>query len=247
MRIILLGMICLLLLTATNGFASLDQFAGYWTNVDPNTRGIVALDIAVEGSSANVQAWGSCHPTPCDWGTVAANAFATDVSSDISNAAAMTAVFDSGFSETTLVMSPSGDQLKVESYDRFKDNSGRSNYAATYTFEKSQAPGKTIPGGSPAVLDLTGVWNCDDGGKYYIRQLGNDIWWYGEKDPNTPDWSNVMHGTLSGNTITADWADVPKGNVMQSGTLTLNVVSSNEIAAIQKTGGFAGSSWTRAI
>jgi hypothetical protein len=133
---VLIGIVSLLLLTSINSFASLDQFAGYWTNVDPNTRGIVALDIAVEGSSANVQAWGSCHPTPCDWGTVAANAFATDVSSDISNAAAMTAVFDSGFSETTLVISPSGDQLKVESYDRFKDNSGRSNYVSTYSFNR---------------------------------------------------------------------------------------------------------------
>ena len=28
-------------------------------------------------------------------------------------------------------------------------------------------------------LQLTGPWYADDGGIYYIRQLGNDIWWNG--------------------------------------------------------------------
>jgi hypothetical protein len=249
--------LCLLLLFTTSiCFASLDQFAGYWTNVDPNSRGIVALDISVAGTSPNVQAWGNCDPTPCDWGTVTAYPYDSDVSSNANNAQAIMAAFDAGFSETTLVMSLSGSQLKVESYDLFKDNSGRSNYATSSYFQKSQAPGGTNqgeiqpPGGSnqggnQAALDLTGIWNCDDGGKYYIRQLGNMIWWFGEKDPDNPDWSNVMRGTLSGNTITADWADVPKGSIMQSGSLKLSIVSSNEINAIQKTGGFVGSSWTR--
>ncbi len=108
----------------------------------------------------------------------------------------------------------------------------------------------TTPGGgsatpSPAQMDLTGVWNCDDGGKYYIRQFGSIVWWYGEHDPNTPDWSNVMRGSISGNTINADWTDVPKGSIMQYGTLNLNIESNNRISAVSKTGGFAGSVWTR--
>lgn len=96
-----------------------------------------------------------------------------------------------------------------------------------------------------ASADLTGVWNCDDGGMYYIRQFGTTVWWYGERDPNTPDWSNVMRGTISGSTINADWTDVPKGNVMQYGLLTLQILSNNRIVALSKTGGFAGSVWTR--
>lgn len=110
-------------------------------------------------------------------------------------------------------------------------------------------PGGTPPGGSPgsspAVIDLTGTWNCDDGGRYYIRQFGPTVWWYGEHDPNSPDWSNVMRGTISGHTINADWTDVPKGSIMQYGMLTLNIESNNRISAISKTGGFAGSVWTR--
>ena len=110
------------------------------------------------------------------------------------------------------------------------------------------APGGGAPGGGypgEGAADLTGVWNCDNGGKYYLRQLGNSLWWYGERDPNSPAWSNVAYGTISGNTLNLRWADVPKGSIMQNGILTLNVVSNNELQAIQKTGGFAGSSWTK--
>jgi hypothetical protein len=93
--------------------------------------------------------------------------------------------------------------------------------------------------------DLTGVWNCDDGGIYYIRQLGNKIWWYGESNPNSPGWSNVMYGTINGNTINGNWADVPKGSTMNNGVMKLNIESNNKLSAISKTGGFGGSAWTR--
>lgn len=261
-----LAAVLLLLLTATGGLASMAQFDGSWTNVDTNTRGITKLDIAVMGTNAKVQGWGSCHPTDCDWGTVQGQAFASGVSSDIlSGADTIIAVFDAGFSETTLVIKLAGNGLKVDTYDRFKDNSGRSNYLASYTFQKAadlgvpipggatpggsipgeMSPGGTIPGSTPALIDLTGVWNCDDGGIYYVRQLGTTVWWYGELDPNAPNWSNVMRGSISSNMINADWADVPKGSVMQNGNLVIQIVSNNKLTAISKTGGFAGSVWTR--
>jgi hypothetical protein len=107
---------------------------------------------------------------------------------------------------------------------------------------------KAISGGSSGSgsSDLTGVWNCDDGGKYYVRQLGSQVWWYGETSTEDPDWSNVMQGTLTGDVINARWADVPKGSVMQSGTLKIRVASRTSMTAIEKTGGFAGSTWTKA-
>jgi hypothetical protein len=136
--------ICFIFLSL-NASASLSQFEGTWTNIDPNTRGIPMLDISVSGSSASVHSWGACSPTPCDWGTVNADAFAPDVSSDISSSAeALVAVFDAGFSVTTMVITPSGDMLNVDSYTRFTDSSGRSNYANHYTFQHG--------GGAPAGL-----------------------------------------------------------------------------------------------
>jgi hypothetical protein len=47
------------------------------------------------------------------------------------------AIFDAGFSETTLFIKPQGNRLSVQSYTRFKDNSGRSNYASIDVFQKS--------------------------------------------------------------------------------------------------------------
>jgi hypothetical protein len=124
---------------------------------------------------------------------------------------------------------------------------GAVNISSTGSFLRRQPDvgGSITP--SPAQVDLTGVWSCDDGGIYYIRQFGTIVWWYGEHDPNTPDWSNVMRGTISGNTINADWTDVPKGSIMQYGTLNLNIESNDRISAVSKTGGFAGSVWTRQI
>jgi len=97
MKIILsLVTACLVLLVSLSTCtASLAQFAGDWSNVDPNTGGITKLSIAISGASANVHAWGKCHPTDCDWGSVNAFAFAPDVSSDpVSQAQAMMAIFD---------------------------------------------------------------------------------------------------------------------------------------------------------
>ncbi|MDM7938800.1 MAG: hypothetical protein QUS07_00460 [Methanothrix sp.] len=235
--------VLLVILIACSSTASIDQFGGSWTNVDPNTGGITRLDIAASGSLVKVHAWGRCHPTDCDWGTVQAQPFAASASSDIASADTLIAVFDSGFSETTLVIKPAGNRLNVNSYDRFKDNSGRSNYMASYTFQKAASAGGAES--TPAPMDLTGVWNCDDGGKYYVRQLGSAIWWYGENDAKNPSWSNVLRGTIGGNVINAEWSDVPKGSVMSNGKLVLQIVSNKKMMATSKTGGFGGSVWTR--
>lgn len=130
----------LLLISLSTCSASLAQFAGDWNNVDPNTGGITKLSIAISGASANVHAWGKCHPTDCDWGSVNAFAFAPDVSSDpVSQAQALMATFVTSFSETTLFINAQGSQLIVQSYTRFIDNSGRSNYGSSDVFKKSSS------------------------------------------------------------------------------------------------------------
>jgi hypothetical protein len=43
--------------------------------------------------------------------------------------------------------------------------------------------------------NLDGVFS-GGGGNYYIRQLGNEILWYGEEDAVSPTWSNVAHALL---------------------------------------------------
>jgi hypothetical protein len=105
--------------------------------------------------------------------------------------------------------------------------------------------------------DLTGVWSCDDGGTYFIRQVGNIVWWYGESTPSqsvsgslntNPAWANVAYGTITGDDIVLFWADVPIGNGFNSGSLALKYSYNQVTDALSKqfdTGGFGGSQWTR--
>lgn len=98
---------------------------------------------------------------------------------------------------------------------------------------------------SLAFADLTGRWSCNDGGSYYMRQMGKEVFWYGEASINNPVWSNIASGSVDGNQIILRWADVPKGSIMNEGILILRLDSPNRATATYKTGGFGGSIWTR--
>lgn len=94
--------------------------------------------------------------------------------------------------------------------------------------------------------DLTGTWIGDDGGRYYLRQVDSNIYWYGEQKPTNPMWTNVFHGKLDGDKIKGRWADVPKGRMGNAGKLKLKIkYGGNILVATEKTGGFGGSQWTR--
>jgi hypothetical protein len=59
--------------------------------------------------------------------------------------------------------------------------------------------------------ELTGIWTGNDNGTYYIRQIGNIIWWFardsnGDKEEDAY-FSNVFKGTKTSNIIEGDWSD----------------------------------------
>ena len=95
---------------------------------------------------------------------------------------------------------------------------------------------------SESADDLTGTWMGNDGGVYYVRQVGNKIVWFGEKGRL---WSNVYVGTLEGENIQGNWADVPKGCTSGSGTLTLRRTNHYTLDRTAATGGFGGTQWHR--
>ena len=93
--------------------------------------------------------------------------------------------------------------------------------------------------------NLDGVFS-GGGGKYFLRQIGNEVLWYGEEDAVSPTWSNVAHGIINGNTITVKWADVPKGSIKQSGDLFIRIDSNDSLILVRQTGEFfATDSWSR--
>ncbi|NYT02119.1 MAG: hypothetical protein GKC10_05115 [Methanosarcinales archaeon] len=93
--------------------------------------------------------------------------------------------------------------------------------------------------------DLTGVWSCDDGGTYYIRQMGYIVWWSGESSPLEPMWSNVARGIFGNCVLTLEFYDLPKGTATGFGTLVLEVLSNDEMVAREKPPSYSGSRWWR--
>jgi hypothetical protein len=76
------------------------------------------------------------------------------------------------------------------------------------------------------VGDLTGAWEGDDGGVYYIRQVGDCVWWFGtdvtEMNPaGQRGFANVASGRIEGTRIDVEYVDLPLGNVLGGGGLTL--------------------------
>src|SRR5436190_12774748 len=69
----------------------------------------------------------------------------------------------------------------------------------------------TIATQGQQTVNLTGRWSGNDGGTYYLRQLGNELWWSGQSGDSGQTFSNVYQGTIRGDQISGRWADVPQG------------------------------------
>jgi hypothetical protein len=92
--------------------------------------------------------------------------------------------------------------------------------------------------------DLTGVWNSG-GATFYVRQLDKEIWWFGERSPTNPFWTNVARGTVDGNLVHIKWVDVPMGETCSEGTLTLRVVDSKHLKIEENPNNFWDRDWYR--
>jgi hypothetical protein len=99
---------------------------------------------------------------------------------------------------------------------------------------------------------------------YYLRQIGNDVWWAGfDPDPFSAltqsgsfqrglTHAQVFRGTISGDLITGEWAEVPRQSSSNfgQGTVTLLLArnSTGDVVRLgtqTQTGGFAPKVWTR--
>jgi hypothetical protein len=102
----------------------------------------------------------------------------------------------------------------------------------------------------PDRTDLTGRWECDDGGTYYIRQVGSELWWRGisgEAKGKKKAFENVFHGNINGKVVTGSWADDPKGESRNAGILSLEIIGDGknlQLKRTKETGGFGGGTWT---
>jgi len=100
-------------------------------------------------------------------------------------------------------------------------------------------------GAMQKVKDLTGTWRCNDGGIYYLRQRGGELWWYGQSGDGGKHWSNVFHGRIAKGRISGRWVDVPRGSARGAGELRLEITKDGGLRAVKRSGGFGGSVWRR--
>lgn len=77
------------------------------------------------------------------------------------------------------------------------------------------------------VGELTGAWSGSRGGVYYVRQVGDCVWWFGTEiediEPGVtgqPGFANVASGRVMGLYVVVEWADVPLGDIANGGGLT---------------------------
>lgn len=134
--ILLVGLLMVFALSSL-AVANLNSFAGSWVNTDNNTRGITALEIYLNGQQISVRAFGSASPSDIDWGTVQGFAYAGSVQDNLFNGAqVISAIYQTNFSQTILLIRPQGNQLNVETLTRFTDGSNRSNYHAVDYFRR---------------------------------------------------------------------------------------------------------------
>jgi len=126
---------CFMFSVPSAATAQLSRFQGLWMNADSNNRGVTQLQIST-GPPVRVRAWGECHPSDCDWGTVDGYAYGPNINSNLnSSTQTISAVFRSSFSERIVVIRPAGSgRLEADVYTRFTDNSGRTAYASRYSF-----------------------------------------------------------------------------------------------------------------
>lgn len=93
--------------------------------------------------------------------------------------------------------------------------------------------------------DVTGTYAGDDGGRYFVRQIGNVVWWVGLSGDGGNSFTNVFKGVLQPNNhINGEWADVPLGANTAGGALTLFVEANGSLRKLNQTGGFGGSHWS---
>ncbi len=88
-------------------------------------------------------------------------------------------------------------------------------------------PPVQVSGPDAQPLDLSGPWSGNDGGLYYVKQIGSCVWWSGlsnfvdQGQYPGQEWIMTFKGTMnSDGQITGDFVDVKSTNP-GSGTMTI--------------------------
>jgi hypothetical protein len=185
----------------TYGVSPLPTLAGTWALTGPG--GLTELRIRGRSGSYNVQGFGACVPTACDWGTVPLETFGESVSDHVPRFGMAT--WDFGFKETHLTIRPQADTFLVELFDIYKDGSGRNDRHSFYRLDGLGGMTELAP--SDQVLPLSGRFENVDPNTGGLTALelssdtsGQKVQGFGACSPTECDWGDVSMNVL-GNSI----------------------------------------------
>ena len=116
------------------GPPDLSPLLGTWHNTDAATGHIARLTLRRNGERVTVQAYGADDSAVIDWGEVDVEAFVTGVTRQ--EGVGFCTVYDFGFMETKMVSNHSKGILVIQTYNSFKDGSGRANYFSREFFHR---------------------------------------------------------------------------------------------------------------
>ncbi len=114
-----------------------EPLLGTWFNTNTATRGIAKTVLAAKENGIVLRIFAAGSQQMVDWGETAANIFAADALA--TEAMAFSAFYDFGFMETQLQGHVRQGVLIIAKFDRFKDDSGRSNYFSKEFFYRIEA------------------------------------------------------------------------------------------------------------
>jgi len=114
-----------------------EPLLGTWWNTNAATRGIAKAVLAGETNGIVLRIFAAGSQQLVEWGETAASIFAADASA--AEAMAFSAFYDFGFMETQLQGHVRQGLLIIAKFDRFKDDSGRSNYFSKEFFYRTEA------------------------------------------------------------------------------------------------------------
>ncbi len=107
---------------------------GTWLNTDKATAGVVKLELSSYDGLFLVRAHGANAPAPYDWGEVPAVAYGAGITA--TEAVAFSAVYDFGFLTSMLAAYAKQGILVLDTFNTFKDSSGRANYFTREFFHR---------------------------------------------------------------------------------------------------------------
>jgi hypothetical protein len=114
-----------------------EPLLGAWLNTNTATRGIAKTLLTAKESEIVLRIFAAGSQQTVDWGETPASIFAADALA--TEAMAFSAMYDFGFMETRLQGHVRQGVLIVAKFDRFKDDSGRSNYFSKEFFYRTEA------------------------------------------------------------------------------------------------------------